>query len=340
MALPVVATSWQALIGYVAVVVAFIVVSLKVTRNKNLLFRLQSLPEHDRARVLQMEMGAAYLETGLSPEHWLQQQRQRYYFVGFLTVCALVLALVGGALLRPNVDPETREVQLKAAAQEAAKGFVAKLYSGDFNAAYELLSDDLKKNLSFAQFRDDFTRILYQAPGDPLRNSVEQVIENGGYLSVLVDSEFSVETKVRNVVTFTKGATEWKLTQYNWQPLEWPLVWPTATQIQPSAGEAMKAYGRLDSTERAEPLPSHFRGTVTGSTPGWKVVVDSTAATPDLKRCSINANDVDSPIAIKLKKVVGGCRLQSGQRIFVQAVMTGISEAGIELDDVRYFPES
>jgi hypothetical protein len=34
-ALPAVATSWPALIGYVALTVAFVIVSLKVTRNKN-----------------------------------------------------------------------------------------------------------------------------------------------------------------------------------------------------------------------------------------------------------------------------------------------------------------
>ena len=76
-ALPTVSTSWQAVTGYVAVTAAFVIVSLKVTRNKNLLSRLQSLPERDRARVLQMEMGASYLATGLSAEQWLQQQRQR-----------------------------------------------------------------------------------------------------------------------------------------------------------------------------------------------------------------------------------------------------------------------
>ena len=98
-ALPAVATSWQAVAGDVALTVAFVVVSLKVTRNKNLLNKLKSLPEKDRARVLQMEMGASYLATGLSPEQWLQQQRQRYYFVGFLAVCGLTVALVLAAML-------------------------------------------------------------------------------------------------------------------------------------------------------------------------------------------------------------------------------------------------
>jgi hypothetical protein len=52
-ALPAVATSWPALIGYVAVIVAFVIVQLKVTRNKNLLHKLKSLPETDRAKALQ-----------------------------------------------------------------------------------------------------------------------------------------------------------------------------------------------------------------------------------------------------------------------------------------------
>jgi hypothetical protein len=92
-AVPAVATSWPALVGYVIVVTAFTVISLKVKRNSNLLAKLEKVPEDQRAKALQMEMGAAFLAEGFKPRDWLLQQRQRYYFTAFLVACCLLSRL-------------------------------------------------------------------------------------------------------------------------------------------------------------------------------------------------------------------------------------------------------
>ncbi len=306
-ALPAVATSWQAVAGYVALTVAFVVVSLKVTRNKNLLNKIKSLPEKDRARVLQMEMGAAYLATGLSPEEWLQQQRQRYYFVGFLAVCGLAVALVLAASVRRR---RRRSCACPAGREKVAQELLAKLNAQDFKAAYELFPDDVRKNIGFAQFKADVDRMRFQLPGEPLKDSVEQSVANGAFLSVFVDSEFSVETRVRNVVGFAKDGNGWKLWQYNWQPVDWPLVWPSSTEARPSAADAIKAYRSLSEKDRATPLPKPFRGNITGSAPGWKLVVNSITPGEDDHRCTVDATEADSSTAVELKNVVGGCKLQ------------------------------
>lgn len=335
--LPAVAASWQAMAGYLALVVAFIVVSLKVTRNKNLLNKLKSLPEKDRARVLQMEMGSAYLATGLSPEHWLQQQRQRFYFVGFLAVCGLSLTLALAAIWSgPTDDP----LVARHRAERVALDFVAKLHAADVSPAYDLFPDEVKKNIGFAQFQAETHRLLFQLPGAPLRSSVEQTVDNGAMLSVLVTSEFSVGTRVRNIVGFAKAADGWKLWNYNWQPLEWPLVWPSSTETHASASEAMRAYRLLPEVERQSPLPDRFRGTITGSAPGWKVSVQSVRQEHDKSRCSVAAVDAQSSTPVQLKHVVGGCKLREGDRILVNALLLGIDDTHIELDGVRFYPDN
>lgn len=336
-ALPAVATSWPALIGYVALIVAFVIVSLKVTRNKNLLNKLKSLPERDRARVLQMEMGASYLATGLSPEQWLQQQRQRYYFVGFLAVCGLTMALVLAAMLSGGAGDS---VAAQHRAETVAQEFLAKLNAQDFKAAYDLFPDDVRKNIGFAQFKADIERMRFQLPGESLKDSIEQSVANGAFLTVFVASEFSIETRVRNVVGFAKDGNGWKLWQYNWQPVDWPLVWPSSTEARPSAADTIKAYRSLSEKDRATPLPKPFRGNITGSAPGWKLVVNSVTRGEDDHRCSVDATEADSTTAVELKNVVGGCKLQEGSRVLVNALISGISNSGIQLEGVRYFTEN
>jgi hypothetical protein len=340
-ALPAVATSWQAVVGYVAVVIAFVVVSLKVTRNKNLLNRLQSLPARDRAHVLQMEMGAAYLAAGLSPEQWLQKQRQQYYFFAFLAVCILVLALVVAArLASAGPNPVDEEVRKRTAAREVAQRFVAVVHARDFNSAYEMFPDQIKQNTTFAQFRADLIRTMSQLPMNPLKHTVEQVVDNGGYLSILFFSEFSVDTRIRDIVTFTKADTDWKLWGYSWQPVEWPLVWPASTEIQPSAAAVMKSYKALSQQERSAPLPDRFRGNITGAAPGWKLVVDSIVSQQqDEHRCGVRTVEPvggDASVFVELKRVIGGCQLKTGQRLLVQAILSGVSDSQVELDGVRY----
>ena len=153
----------------------------------------------------------------------------------------------------------------------------------------------------------------FQLPADSLKDSIEQSVANGAFLTVFVASEFSVETRVRNVVGFAKDGNGWKLWQYNWQPVDWPLVWPSSLSAAVPA-DAIRAYRSLSEKERATPLPKPFRGNITGSAPGWKLVCDSVTRGEDDHRCSVDATEADSSTAVELKNVVGGCKLQEGSR--------------------------
>ena len=89
----------------------------------------------------------ACLATGLSPE-WQQQQRQRYYFVGFLAVCGL-----SGTLRRRCSEATAAASVARKSAEKVAQELLTKLNSQDFKAAYEHFPDDVRKNIGYAQFK-------------------------------------------------------------------------------------------------------------------------------------------------------------------------------------------
>jgi hypothetical protein len=336
-ALPLVATSWPALVGYVGLIVAFVAVSSKVTRNRNVLAKLESLPNKDRARALEMEMGAAYLASGLSPEQWLQQQRQRFYFLGFLALCVLVAGLVAAASLRGVKTPDP--IEARRSAEKIASQFVDKLHSKDFSAAYDMFSSDVTRNISFSQFRSDVELELFQLPDQPEQSSLDQSIEGGGFLTVFLISRFGSEARIRSAVTFATGQNGWKLWRYDLQPVEWPFAWPTSTRVAKSPSELTGGYSNLDEGARSDPLPESLRGYITGGPPGWRVIVNSIDAV-DGVRCTINGTAADSNVSIQLARVIGGCKVHEGQTIIVNAIVTGVSASKVQLDGVRYFPAS
>ncbi len=85
-ALPAVVSSPFALLAYLVVILAWVVIAWRVMRNKQLLKNLEKLPAHDRLKALQLEMGAVQLTSGLTPEQWLRSKTHLYYFLAFAVV--------------------------------------------------------------------------------------------------------------------------------------------------------------------------------------------------------------------------------------------------------------
>ena len=105
-ALPEAAHDNRALLAYTIASIAWVVVSLKVTRNKNLLKSIEKLPESQRLEALRMEMGATPVTRGVSPAQFLKARIHTYYFWAFITLCALVLLIFGIAVAgRQRVTP-------------------------------------------------------------------------------------------------------------------------------------------------------------------------------------------------------------------------------------------
>src|SRR5437867_5917658 len=86
-ALPQAASSPYALVAYLAVLVGWLVIALKVNRNKQLLAHIDKLPSKDRLSALQLEMGAVTIKEGMTPEQWIRTRVHNYLFLGFAILC-------------------------------------------------------------------------------------------------------------------------------------------------------------------------------------------------------------------------------------------------------------
>jgi hypothetical protein len=92
--LPQIATSPAAVLAYIVVTLTWLVLGSRVKRNAQLLKQLSTLPERDRLKALEAEMGTVRLKEGLSPEQYIRSKIHQYIFVGLLA-----LLVVGGLIL-------------------------------------------------------------------------------------------------------------------------------------------------------------------------------------------------------------------------------------------------
>ena len=141
-ALPVTATHPLAFLGYALLVLCWLIVELRVRRNRNLLTRIDKIPAKDRLEALKMEMGVVKVKGGLEPEQWLRQRIHLYYFILTGMVLIVLLAIVIVAFGRKSgdkghiTDPEASsvavapqgaiaQVQLHAPVPEAASARIS-----------------------------------------------------------------------------------------------------------------------------------------------------------------------------------------------------------------------
>lgn len=103
-ALPSAATSPYAFAGYVGLVASWLIIGLRVKRNKNLLDALEKIPEDQRLSALKAEMGNVDPPSGLTAQEWLKSRIHSYYFICFVVflICLTVLAVVAYVLTPEN----------------------------------------------------------------------------------------------------------------------------------------------------------------------------------------------------------------------------------------------
>jgi hypothetical protein len=82
-----------AFVAYICAITAWVILRWRVDRNKNLLDKLDGLPEKDRLPAIEREIGTIKLKEGLSPEQYLLSRVHLYYFLGFIVLCGVVVIL-------------------------------------------------------------------------------------------------------------------------------------------------------------------------------------------------------------------------------------------------------
>ena len=125
-ALPSAATSPFAFAAYVLVVAAWVVIALRLKRNRQLLDHIEKLPQADRLKALQLEMGAVQVRSGLTADQWLRSRVHLYYFLGFCVGCVAAVVVFAIAVTTTRADAGGPHHSVLAATA----------LSGDWHAAF------------------------------------------------------------------------------------------------------------------------------------------------------------------------------------------------------------
>lgn len=121
-ALPTVATSPYALIGYVVTLAAWAFAMHRSVRLKVLMARLEQFPEADRARIVQLEMGEI-LPPHISAEQWIRARNHRHFLLAGITLL-ITLTVIGVVTINAGTeaakDRADREIEAAKALERKA----------------------------------------------------------------------------------------------------------------------------------------------------------------------------------------------------------------------------
>jgi hypothetical protein len=114
-AIPAAAASPLALVAYLATVGAWTLIAWRVRRHSALLANIQHLPETDRIKAIQMELGYVEIPGGLTAEQYLRSRIHTFTFSGFVAVCVTAIIIAGMAFYkrheqRDRADEYIREI--------------------------------------------------------------------------------------------------------------------------------------------------------------------------------------------------------------------------------------
>ena len=86
-------------------IASWTVIAFRVKRNKNLLANISKIPEKDRLKALESEMGSVRVPENMSPDQWLRSKVHQYYFWAFVLLAVLVALVVAIAYQGRIVEP-------------------------------------------------------------------------------------------------------------------------------------------------------------------------------------------------------------------------------------------
>ncbi|VVP26506.1 hypothetical protein PS862_04134 [Pseudomonas fluorescens] len=113
-ALPTVATSPYALVGYLVTVAAWTWAMHRSVRLKVLMARVHELPADERAKLIQLELGEV-LPLSISAEQWLRARNHRHFM---LAVIVLLVTFTTIATVSINAGVESAKTAADAKAKQ------------------------------------------------------------------------------------------------------------------------------------------------------------------------------------------------------------------------------
>jgi hypothetical protein len=208
-ALPLIATSPLAFLGYVLTLVAWVYAVFRSRRLKLILARLPDIPETDRAKTIQLELGEV-LPANITAEEWLRGKRQKYFFVAFVLLLVTFVSIVAVAIYQGRA-------RLVIKKSSAAAGFIrVQLNEATASAPLHMLEDTAEK----LKYRYTFDITLRNPSPEPVNATELRIIFDSGKGGGLANVQEVTGTYV--VAINSSGATTLspvgRLSAYAWYP--------------------------------------------------------------------------------------------------------------------------
>lgn len=89
-----VSSSPLALFGYLLVIIAWVLIAFRIKRSKELLQNIEKLPNDDRLKAFQSEIGEVPIKESFTPEQYIKLRIHKYYFAAFMILCLLIAYLL------------------------------------------------------------------------------------------------------------------------------------------------------------------------------------------------------------------------------------------------------
>ena len=103
-AIPAAASSPLALVAYGIAVGALVAVAWSVTRQRNILKKLKTIPESRREQALRIAMGPT-LKGGMTASEWIRARIHLYIFLAFMISCFIAIVILLDATFRTKSGP-------------------------------------------------------------------------------------------------------------------------------------------------------------------------------------------------------------------------------------------
>jgi hypothetical protein len=162
-AIPSAAASPLALIAYLATLVAWVIIAFRVNRFRELMKRIELLPEADRLAAIKAEMGRVDVPRGLTGEQYLRMRIHTFLLIAFLALCGTV-ATVG---LKAGYDVYQQMIRADNLTRE-----ILAPPSSDYMSAVNTLSNgpqmvmeaaaEIRPSMSKAELDDTVDRLARQ----------------------------------------------------------------------------------------------------------------------------------------------------------------------------------
>ena len=161
-ALPSIATSPLAFLGYVFTVGAWVYAVSRSRRLKVLLQSITNIPETDRAKIIQMEFGDV-VPSNISAEEWILAKKHRYFLVAFLA-SLITISAISAIAIYEGLELAKVAAQVRLQQQEKAqRQYALEKKRGEFEARQQAIDEQI--NAADMEYRRGASGLMF-APMD------------------------------------------------------------------------------------------------------------------------------------------------------------------------------